>query len=349
MRILAYDTDEKTLLGWWSDGVFVPLPPAPEGTALIALVDEVCSTIENYFGKFFETGKLVNRIHSDLRQVEGQHSELLMDGMQRWGVQHPDTKGVRSWIIAGSLRSHDELAPVLNEFVSDMQFKQRNRLIRADWVLDADGLAIIGAKFGLPEPPTREQRAAKAAENQAQHESQRKAANEERNRQDEWEAEAELKARKKKLVERICVLFFPFDGCGIDGDTVSSEFLAMQLSRKNFRRSSTDLVHLMVDEGRSDEEIIGEVRMLQELGFSGFGGDWLSAPLDPLDEGQRLFFKKPSEIIAYYGSAEAQALLKADFKFVTGLMMDGRWCVTVAKKTDADLAREASIDAESAQ
>ena len=269
-----------------------------------------------------------------------------MDGMQRWGVQHPDTKGVRSWITEGSLRSHDQLIPVINEFVTNIQFRQRNRLAKADWVFDPDGLAAMGVKFGLPEPPTQEQRAAKSVENQAQYEQHCKYANEEHNRMAQYERESEITRRKKKVVERICALFFPFDGIDIDGETLSPEYLAMQQRRRQLRTSITNFVGFSVDEGEDDDEILKGVTMLKEIRFAGFGGDWLSAPLDPLDSGKRMFFTKPAEIVAYYGSDEAQKLLDADFKFCTQLMMDGRWSVSVVAKTEDDLARESEIDAE---
>ena len=57
----------------------------------------------------------------------------------------------------------------------------------------------------------------------------------------------------------------------------------------------------------------------------------------------------PSEVVAYYGTSEAQTLLDSSFKFSTQLGMDGRWAVSILRKTEDDLTREAAIDAESAQ
>jgi hypothetical protein len=349
MKDFRCDADEK-LLGEVIDGAFVALPPAPEGAALDDLLFAAVEMIENHP---MDHGKLA----SDLKPIRDKHSTMLVYGrllfqMLDNGTPDPALRslyggGVYAYIVEGSLRHVEELRPALIEYVNRKEeLFRRGRLGDTGWEFTVRDLWTLGKQFGLAGPATPEEvEVAQKANESAWHKRQQEAS-EERARFAQVERESEITRRKKKVVERICALFFPFDGIDIDGETLSPEYLAMQQRRRQLRTSITNFVGFSVDEGEDDDEILKGVTMLKEIRFAGFGGDWLSAPLDPLDSGKRMFFTKPAEIVAYYGSDEAQKLLDADFKFCTQLMMDGRWSVSVVAKTEDDLARESEIDAE---
>jgi hypothetical protein len=145
--------NEGVLTGWKTDGVFKALPPAPTGDSLDEILDECCRTIENLFGAF-------KRLHGELQLSDGQHSLILTDGVTGIGLSRGH-EGVRSWITSGSLRSSDELSPVLNAFMSDMAKKVRLRKVEPDWKFDNDALIILGSRFGLQTPRTFAELAAK--------------------------------------------------------------------------------------------------------------------------------------------------------------------------------------------
>jgi hypothetical protein len=180
-----YAADGITIVGHLVDGVVTPIQqailPAPEGDELDDLVDECCHTIENMFGSY-------KRLHPDLQLSDGQHSLILTDGTNKLGLTHFGHAGVRSWIVKGSLRSSDELTPVLNAFMSDMVKKVRLRKVEPDWKFDNDALIIISSRFGLQAPRT-------FAELAAKREADRVA----RERRNVEQAEADRVAREKYL------------------------------------------------------------------------------------------------------------------------------------------------------
>ncbi len=140
------------------------LAPTPTGQEFDNLLDACCVTIENGFKAF---GKL----HSDLTLRSGQHSTCLTDGETPWHAEGM-SKGVRSWIIEGTLRSEDELTPVLNAFLSDQAKRVRLRQIPPDWKFDCDALIIMGSRFGLQLPRTFEELTAKRAADEVARQQQ---------------------------------------------------------------------------------------------------------------------------------------------------------------------------------
>lgn len=353
-----YSSDKSRIIGYFVNGKIIP--PALEGTALDVLVDQIAETIEKYFGHFRDKdmGKELDRLDGQLKPREGTHSRLLLDGIHQWDSQNKFTRGVRSWVTEGTLRSCDELTSVLREFVAARQLERRMHPERvpADWKINDYDLAVIGAEFGLPAPPTPEQLAAEAAECRKQEDERRRkdaeGAEEERARLAAWEKEHEIKARKKRLLESISHKFFTMDDLTSEdfGENTSEAYKRAYRLRFVFQEVYRRRINMRVDEGWTDEAIFEEMTMMNEKGFSGFGGEWRSAPLPTLEEGEnRRFFMTPSEVVAYYGTSEAQTLLDSSFKFSTQLGMDGRWAVSILRKTEDDLTREAAIDAESAQ
>lgn len=170
-----YDAASGVLAGEKVNGVLIPLMPPPTGDALDELLDECCVIIENMFKSY---GKLAG----ELQMEDGQHSLVLTDGMTRWDSNRGH-RGVRSWITEGTLRSGDQLTPVLNAFLTDMKTKLRMRKVSPDWKFDNDALIVIGSRFGLDAPRTlAELRARRAADNverdrkRQEEEAQRRAA-----------------------------------------------------------------------------------------------------------------------------------------------------------------------------
>jgi hypothetical protein len=107
------------------------------------------------------------------------------------------------------------------------------------------------------------------------------------------------------------------------------------------------LIDNLSGETPESRSLISQLEIAKE--FVGFGGVWSPAPLEPLRDGeQRHFFASPAQIIKYYGTDEAQALLDTN-KFVTQLLHDGRWVTTVVPKTTEDYATEQALDAERAK
>jgi hypothetical protein len=145
--------NDSILLGTQTDGVLTELPPVPTGDELDELLDACCHTIENMFGSY-------KRLHSDLQLSDGQHSLILTDGRNKLDMAFGHD-GVRSWITRGTLRSVNDLTPVLNSFLSDMTKKVRLRKVQPDWKFDNASLIIISSRFGLQAPRTFAELAAK--------------------------------------------------------------------------------------------------------------------------------------------------------------------------------------------
>jgi hypothetical protein len=147
MNSPVYAEDKVTLLGYLNDGKFEPIQatqPAPTGDELDELLDACCTTIENAF-------KAYGRLHPDLWMDDGQHSLVLTDGRNRLDMGRGH-RGVRSWIVEGTLRSADELTPVLNRFLDEQKRLVRLRKVTPEWKFDNDALIVISSRFGLQAP-----------------------------------------------------------------------------------------------------------------------------------------------------------------------------------------------------
>jgi hypothetical protein len=252
--MIARDTTGK-IIGHTVGGKFVPLIPVPTGEAFDDLLDESCLMIENFF-------RLNNRLHTDLRQSQGQHSTVLLNGMRKWGFpagrdyKCGSTKhgGVRSWIEKGTLRSTDELSPVLNDFVNKRSKLQRMHKIDKDWELDSDGLKELSVSFGLPAPPPPEAiRAELDEEEKAEQGRARMREEDDRSRQAELEAkqkefdaspEGQLQKKAEVITEEIVG---PLEVImGSSGDYDSAKRVAQQLQaedRGRIRPAIDAIVH----------------------------------------------------------------------------------------------------------
>jgi len=167
MNSVSVVRDSERIIGRVVDNEFHPLTPVPQGAAFDNLLDACCTSVESVFK---EKGK--DHLHPDYRVFQGQHASILMTGRHRLGysVGHD---GVESWIRQGTLRSPEELNPVLNRLLGEKKQAVRMRRLAPDWQTDHYDFQVLGSKFGLPAPPTREelerQRREEEARRQEQH------------------------------------------------------------------------------------------------------------------------------------------------------------------------------------
>jgi hypothetical protein len=175
------------------------VPPVPEGADFDYLVDEVCTNIRHSFD---------THLHSDYQYFKDQHSSILMTGRNRFdrSVGHD---GVESWIRRGTLRATEDLNPVLNSFLAEKRQAVRMRKLAPDWQTDHHDFQVLGSKFGLPAPPTREELERQRREERARYEEQsRRNAEAEREtgrkRREADEAEVPLRAEALEAVREIC-------------------------------------------------------------------------------------------------------------------------------------------------
>jgi hypothetical protein len=214
-----YD-EQGRVAGHFADDQPVFVTPAPTGDELDNLLDDCCGTILNVF-------RPIKRLQDELNHAKDQPlSELLTDGTYTWG-RESGHQGVRSWITHGTLRSRDELTPVLNWFHQEMQRRVRLKKSQPDWKFDNDAMVILSSRFGLPTPRTfdelkkfrDQQYAERETERQRQAEIQRQRDAEARQRRLEYEAspegQAELRAKAKaelnsERIEETLVLLEPF-------------------------------------------------------------------------------------------------------------------------------------------
>lgn len=199
MRSFNRDSEGK-LNGELVDGVFVPLQAAPTGDDLDLLLDECCVIVENTFKAF---GKL----DTELKMDDGQHSLVLSDGETRIGIRRGH-RGVRSWIVEGTLRSGNQLTPILNAFLSDMKTKVRLRKMSPDWKFDSDCLIVIGSRFGLDAPRTLAELQAKRAAERLERDRQQQ--EREAQRQAEQQAFKASEAGRQQT-QRMAVKYFKED------------------------------------------------------------------------------------------------------------------------------------------
>lgn len=309
--------------------------PAPEGDALIDLIDDVCLTVENFFGSMRVAGK--TRLHSDLRVSDGQHSTVLTDGLHRWGGS-AGHGGVRSWIVEGTLRSTDELTPALNAFLAMMTRRQRMRRVEADWTFDSWGVSWVGSKFGLPAPPSLEEIAKRDAERVAEYEGRRQ-----RNAEDARKMKAERVTQEEKdkiedrirdLLRRVAIAFHQLgdaDGeLDMSGDTVPEAYHVIMRHRKNFKKFSEALVRSLVEQGRKDTEIMEYIEEFSRLSI----GEWGSSVPDPLDPQDIRYWFTLDEFKAFYADSERVNSLLDRYDITSSLGMDGRWVVTLTPRRE---------------
>lgn len=348
MKTLAYDTDEKTVIGWSERGMFTPLPSAPEGAALDILVDQIAGTIEKFFERFWDHDmrKTLDRLDGNLKPREGTHSTLLLDGITFWGVPSRFTRGVRSWVTEGTLRDQNELTPVLNAFVAQRQLERRMHpdRVKKDWQLNDYDLATIGVNFGLPAPPTREQLRAEAEANQKAYEDRREreaAEDADANaRMAQWEKEYEIKRRKKHLLLKMASEFFTVEDIDLTHDPVPPEYYAARDKRRVFCDFNRDLVSMLVDQGKTDDEVIERIRKMNAI----TKGWYESSVPDPLHPGEtRHYVATAKDAISILAQLNESGLNETHIATIQ-LAMDGRHCVTIRPKTEEDFARDREID-----
>src|ERR1700677_2443903 len=125
--MIVYDDTNKPI-GQLVNGELEPLDPAPTGEALADLLDDVCHRIEMH-----PRLGVSSRLAANLRPTKGQRSLLLMYGifspifLNDDGTPNPQCQrfggGVQGWIVDGTLRSFEQIAPVLTEYADMMETK----------------------------------------------------------------------------------------------------------------------------------------------------------------------------------------------------------------------------------
>ena len=309
--------------------------PAPEGDALIDLIDDVCLTVENFFGSMRVAGK--TRLHSDLRVSDGQHSTVLTDGLHRWGGS-AGHGGVRQWIVEGTLRSTDELTPALNAFLAMMTRRQRMRRVEADWTFDSWGVSWVGSKFGLPAPLSLDEIGKRDAALLAEHqERQRRGTADQRKMDRQAEIEAanqEVEDRIQRLLREMAVKFYPMGDCdgelNLSGDNVPAAYHIISKKRRVFKRFSEHLVRKYVEQRTTDQDILEDFIMLNEITAGKFASS-IPDPLGPQDI--RYYFTLP-ELRAFYADMERLNSLLNRYDMTTQLGMDARWVITLTPKKE---------------
>jgi hypothetical protein len=158
----------ETILGRVIEGEFQPFAPIPVGADFDNLVDDVCKAVEGLFDK---------RLHPYYVESQNQHSSFLMTGRHSslgWGGSESwiGHDGVESWIRQGTLRGLEDSNPVLNAFLAEKKQAARMRKLSPDWQLDHYDFQLLGSKFGLPAPPTREELERQRREERTRYEEQ---------------------------------------------------------------------------------------------------------------------------------------------------------------------------------
>jgi hypothetical protein len=352
MKELIYDYDQTDkVVGYFLNGNrtnIIRVDPAPEGSALDALVDDIATTIENYFGHFTsrDTRQVTDRLDPQLKPSEGTHSRLLIEGIFKWESQSRFTRGVRSWVTEGTLRSVNELTPVLREFVAARQLERRMHpdRVSADWKINDYDLGLLGVNFGLPAPPTRAELAAEyeARRKEEDARSKRDAAAEVKSREflAQWEKENAIKDRKARLLKKLTCDFFTMEDVDVVAEPLPPEYYDARRKRNVFRECNKGLVDLLVDQGKTDEEIIEEMTKMNAL----IEGPYVSSVPDPLQSGEdRHYLATAIEVRDILAEIDSRGQSLTHITRVQ-LSMDGRFCVTIRPKSDEDYARDAEID-----
>jgi|SRR6185437_4582439 len=315
MRIPTYSPDRR-ITGHIVDGRFIPIPPAPEGDTLDELILDCLRTIESY------VGKALNKLNPALRPDHGAASLELLEGLHSCGFQLGHG-GVKSWIVNGNLRSVEQLTMALNEFVTMKQKAVRLRKI-ADWEFDRSAMKWMSQKFGAPFKPDPTQEELKAETQKRSEEIRRNNEDTERRNRElvAYEQELDKKSRIKDLIKKLASDFFTMDDLYLAGDNMPPEYHEVRKKREIFKKFNCDLITMLVNEGKTDAEIVEEMTEMNSV----TRGKFRSHVDDAVKAGEtRQFFSTMKDFHAFMQTIDYK-------KFVTkvSLGMDSRWVVTVS-------------------
>jgi hypothetical protein len=249
----------------------------------------------------------------------------LTDGCNSAGISEGHG-GIKSWILRGTLRHRDELTSALNDWLKNTKFRERMRdPFYLDWKFDKRAMQEVAASFGLSSPLTRKEVAEEtAAFLKAYEERRQKIREADRKVLAEFEIELAKNERVKNLLKRIAAKLYSFDGLDLGTDPLPPEYEQRSRKRRTFRQSSEGKIRLLVDKGKSDAEILGEMVMdvietLKSIGRS---------EIRPLEEGETRRFFTESEFKKFYLSHEWDEMLDEGESSIM-LGMDGLFVVTL--------------------
>jgi hypothetical protein len=243
-------------------------------------------------------------------------------------------------IVEGSLRTLDQLREVLIDYVAAKEELYRRGRIGTDgsWTFTVDDLWEMGTRFGLVRP-SKEEFAAKSEAREKEYEAQRREANTERLTMAELERQSDIAYRKKRLLNKLTSDFFTLDDVDLLAETMPPEYFVARKKRDVFREFNKGLIDLLVDQGKTDEEIVEEITSMNAI----TKGVYLSSVPDPLKDGEvRQYVMTSQEVRAILSELDETGLNQTHITTVQGAM-DGRYCVTIRPKTADDYARDAVI------
>jgi hypothetical protein len=134
--------------------------------------------------------------------------------------------------------------------------------------------------------------------------------------------------RLKKLTKELAIGFYTMEHLDLSGDNIPPEYFEVDERRGIFKTFSTDLIALLVEQGRSDDE----VRSYMEWFHSVEQGDFRSALLPALRDGESRFVFTKNELLDFYKDGRADVLL-GNCDLTTRLCADGRFAVDITFKT----------------
>jgi hypothetical protein len=330
MSEVFYDS-EGNVLGHVVDGkpVFnqtaapVPqAPPVPTGDAFDELLDNCLRMMTGYLGK------VLNKLAPELRSDQnGVASTAMLRGKHPIGFDYGHG-GIVSWIREGTLRSSDELSPVLREYVDMMTRRVRLQTVDASWQFDNRAMKWCSQKFGAPvtaDPPakTPEQIAADAETKSA--EIRRNNADVERQNQElaEYEVELDKQLRVKRLLKKLATSFFTADDIwipeAVDAPT-PPELWKVRQRREVFRLIYEGVVARGVANELTDEEIMEKIEEMNQV----LRGSFRSWVPEPQQSGEvRQYFTGIREATEFWATHTPEQAAHLQ------VCMDGRFCVTI--------------------
>jgi hypothetical protein len=155
----------------------------------------------------------------------------------------------------------------LTEYADMKDRMCERRRISPDWKFTIRDLQDLGKQFGLagtPPPPTAEQKAADAERERQQRETRKEEIRKQQEREAQWEADWNLKPRKKKLLNEVVCGAFTLDHLDLS-DGMPAQYFTIRARRDDFRGYAQELISRPMDKGLTDEEIREELMVCMSM------------------------------------------------------------------------------------
>jgi hypothetical protein len=132
--------------------------------------------------------------------------------------------------------------------------------------------------------------------------------------------------RKNRLLSRIAIHGYSMEHLDFSGEKLPEEYYTIRRQRLLFKEMSEGLIDLLIQEKKTDEQIVEEIMSISR-------GNFRCTLLPDLKYGETRRVVTNDEFRQFIRSAEYDRLLD-EHDIVTRLTLDGRWAIDVVAKEE---------------